>query len=159
MILRRRRDRRDGDEWLDEAIAEYGWGVIYVPEGPEIDEPSFHYTVGLTARQRPELIVYSLPYESGHGMLNAIAEQLTGGQTLRDGEPVVGLPDEAPVITTFAAVRLQDPLGLATSRYGDGVSVRQVVFADKDGHWPWEDAADRPWLTPMLFDPPARDEG
>ena len=133
--------------------------MVYVPEGPDIDEPSFHYTVGLTARHRPELIVYSVPYESGHAMLNAIAEQMAAGQPLHDGEPVVGLPAEAPAIITFAAVRLRDPLGLATSRYGDGVTVRQVVFTDKNGRWPWEQGADRPWLTPMLFDPPARDAG
>ncbi len=111
MIFRRRRDRCEDYAWLDSAISEYGWAVLYIPEGPDTtDEPSFHYTVGLTARQEPELIVYSLPYESGHGMLNAIAEQVTAGHTLREGEPVPGLPPDAPEIRTFApqdcAIRL-----------------------------------------------------
>ncbi len=132
---------------------------LYVPEGPHSDEPSFHYTVGLTARQQPEVIVYSLPYESGHGMLNAIAEQVLAGDSLREGEVVSGLPLEAPEIRTFAVTRRRDPLGLATSRYGDAVAVRQVVFPDKDGRWPWQERADRPWLTPLLFDPPSGSAG
>lgn len=142
------------DAWLDDAISEYGWAVLHIPAGPDIDEPSFHYTVGLTARQEPELIVYSLPHEAGHGMLNAVAEQVLGGHKLRDGQPVPGLPLEAAEIRTFAATRLHDPLGLATSRYGHAVAVRQVVFPDEQGRWPWEQSADRPWLTPLLFDPP-----
>ncbi len=154
MIFRRRRSRGEGDAWLEEAIAEYGWPVLRVPEGPDVDEPLFHYTVGLTAKEQPELIVYSLPYDVGHDVLNSVAEQVLAGHELRDDEPVPGLPAEAPELRTFATTSLQDPLGLATSRYGDAVKVRQVVLPDKHGRWPWEQSADRPWLTPLLFVPP-----
>ena len=159
MFFRRRRSRREDDAWLEATIAEYGWAVLYIPEGPDTDEPSFHYTVGLTAKEQPELIVYSLPYEVGHDALNAVAEQVRDGLTLRDNEPVPGLPAEAPEFRTFAATSLRDPLGLATSRYGDAVRVRQVIFRDRHGRWPWEQDADRPWLTPLLFDPPRHNHG
>ena len=153
-----RRQDGDGEAWLDEAIGRYGWAVLYVPAGPETDEPSFHYTVGLTAASAPELLVYSLPREVGHDVLNAIAQQVHDGHSLRDDEPVPGLPAEAAEFRTFAVARLHDPLGLATSRYGEAVKVRQVVFPDRDGRWPWEAGADRPWLTPLLFEPPRRKE-
>lgn len=156
MVFGRRRGRKD-DAWLERAIARYGWAVLQVPEGPDLDEPSFHYTVGLTAKAQPELIVYSLPDEVGQDVLNAVAEQVLAGRELRDGEAVPDLPPEAPELRTFAVTSLRDPLGLATARYGDSVKVRQVVFADRHGRWPWEKDADRPWLSPMLFPPPGPD--
>lgn len=128
--------------------------MLYIPEGPDNDEPSFHYTVGLTARQHPELIVYSLPYRTGQDMLNAVAEHTAAGLGLRDGQPVPGLPAAVPEVRTYTATRLRHPLGFATARYGDAVTVRQVVFPDRNGRWPWQQGADRPWLTPLLFDPP-----
>ena len=62
-----------GDAQMRSDIETYGWHVIKVLEDDE--GPGFAFTIGLFKRfGHPELIVFGLPLDTMHEMLNAAGE-------------------------------------------------------------------------------------
>ena len=120
--------------WLTATIAEHGWAIQGVER--ERDRPPWAYTVGLTPRAKPELLVTGLPLRRAASLLNDIAEHV-----LHAEEPVLG--EQVPLIggPVVEFVRLPHPevhLLRATDLYGSSVRALQVVWADDRGRWPWQ---------------------
>jgi hypothetical protein len=137
---RDRFDREQFDRDQQNLIDRYGWSVIGV--FPTADEPDaqFAYTVGLTEHGHPEFMIFGLPPQTAHQLLNDMATRVfdraarfTHGQhitdLIRDHVAVVvnGTPPEAW------------PPGVAYGRYGaDAVAVQQIVWPDEAGRYPWD---------------------
>lgn len=126
-------------------IDEHGW-MLQAVFG---DEPGsgFTYTVGLTARDLPELWLGTLTPQQAGGVLNAAARMLIDGD----------LPLEAGEVDLGFSVpfRLRGPVDTAEAHVGVAsqmhplslVTVWQVLWPDAAGRWPDEpeyDAAGMP---------------
>jgi hypothetical protein len=139
-------------QWLD-GIAQHGWLVMDVA-GLQ-DHPGFQYTLGLTEKALPELIVYSLHFEVGTRALNDVAQRLLDGVHYADGEIVPDVLDGDYRTQLWDVTWLQDPLGAAFRLYGtDAVRVRQLVVPDLDDRLPWEVDYAFTELQPVLCEPP-----
>jgi hypothetical protein len=139
-------------EWR-EGIAQHGWLVIGVFGDDE--HLDFQFTVGLTERDLPELIVYGLDSEVGTHALNDVAQRLVDGARYADGEVVADVLDGNYRTQLWDVTWLQDPLGAAFALYGqDSVRVRQLVVPDLDDRLPWEDDYAHLDLQPVLFEAP-----
>ncbi len=121
----------------------------------EHGEPQFSFTVGLTQRGLPEVIVYGLRPKVACDVLNDLAERLVAGETFTDGEAIPDLLRGDYRVSLYDVERLQDPLGAAFELYGkENVSVRQLVLPDKNNVLPWESGYSMGDLQPVLFTPP-----
>jgi hypothetical protein len=117
-------------------VEQYGWAIEFV-EGDRV-HPPWAYTVGLTLRGLPELLVTGVEAPEASDLLNDFAdgvvhhgERLSPGQVLRcphgSEMEVVELPHpDAHLLTAVSLFR--------------GVTLRalQLVWSDDHGHWPWE---------------------
>ena len=123
-------DNPDGDylqEVVVPTIARCGWMVQAVSGRPRLA-----YTVGLTERGQPELVVTGLAPLRATALLNRMAtlpvpSLLPGSHVTLDDRmlEVVELPHpEAHLFT-------------AASLYGPDLQALQLVWADERGHWPW----------------------
>lgn len=123
-------------------IMRYGWHDIGV--FPTVDEPGvpFNYTIGLTERGLPELIIFGLPGTAAHQLLRCAIADIE-----RDGEISDGaLTDQ--VLRDYLCVYRELPRALASvehmcwadAYYADRQDVRmfQVVWPDRNGRFPWE---------------------
>lgn len=139
-------------EWRRD-IRKHGWLVMDIHEDEE-EGPGFHFTVGLTEKGLPELILYDLPSKTGGRLLNDVARRLLAEERLDDGEPIPRLLEGyAPQL--WSVERLQDPLGAAFRLYGrDNVRARQLVLPDAAHRMPWEPDYAMP-RQPMLFTGPS----
>ena len=140
----------------DALIAQCGWAVtMVVPTSTDPGAP-FAYTVGLTARTQPELVIAGLDPLIAQTLLNDLAArvieqhmQLAHGQHLHD------------LIAGYDAVLVDGPVtddlypGTAIGRYGaDHVRLRQIVWPDRDGRFPWDPGyAYPPQAQPLLGRP------
>lgn len=119
-------------------IALHGWTVIAV--FPTQGDPghSFAYTVGLSAKQLPELAMYGLPAQVAHPVLNEVARRIVAsGVAPRSGDRVEGvLVGDVPLV----AVDMTDAtdLNLVREVYGAVAAAVQVVWPDNAGILPWE---------------------
>jgi Domain of unknown function (DUF4262) len=126
--------RLDYLDHLRGMIVQHGWAV----QGVERDRirPPWAYTVGLTSRGRPELVVTGLPLERAALLLNDVAAHVMHAAAPSPGEQIT--LDGGPVIEI---VKVADPaahLAVAIEFYGRRVRALQVVHADDRGHWPWD---------------------
>ena len=125
------------DDFIDhvgELIADYGWVVQGVKR--ERARPPWSYTVGLTALNKPEVVVTGMRADDAADLLNDVAYHLTHADPPRHGEqiPWPGRP-------LLEVVRVAEPtahLNVAASIYGPRVQAIQLVHADDRGHWPWD---------------------
>jgi hypothetical protein len=142
--------RRPADPILNKVlghIAATGWSVTAVGAGQHT--PQFAYTTGLTAQDKPELVIAGLPFEEMHAILNQVAaggpyrhgqrlsDVLTGGYQvqIREGAPTEALHP-----------------GTAYALYGrDRVTVlQQVLWPDAAGRMPGEPGFTLADLQPLL---------
>ncbi len=136
-------------------IATYGWHVIKVFEDDE--GPGFAFTIGLYERfDHPELIVFGLPLETMHLMLNGAGEAVRAGRTYTAGQSYDGILEGYDC--TFRRVPLshyQAYLGYARWYYdGDDFPVLQLIWPDREHRYPWAAPADA-WIRkgqPVLAD-------
>jgi hypothetical protein len=144
-----------GDAQMRADIATYGWHVIKVHEDDK--GPGFAFTIGLFRRfEHPELIVFGLPADTMHLMLNA------AGAAVRDGR-VYGVGRDYDDILegyncTFRPVprsQYDEYLGSARGYYdGDDFPALQLVWPDRDHRYPWA-APSEAWIRtaqPVLAD-------
>lgn len=140
---------------------EHGWLVLNIE--PATDAGALcAFTVGLTARGLPELIVYSLAPVTAAHMLNDIASRMLAGEQFADGQVIPGLVEGD--FCLYDTTHLVDPLGGAFTLYGEqNVRVRQLVVPDMANRLPWQCGYTLPrWAHPVLFDAPhdpAHDSG
>jgi transposase len=129
-----------GSTWLDylehvrDVIACHGWAM----QGVQRDRirPPWAYTVGLTSRDRPELVVTGMPMARASELLHDVASHVLHADAPRPGEqiPLCGGPVIEIVEVDAPDVHLATAVGL----YGPGIRALQLVHADDRGHWPWD---------------------
>lgn len=147
------------DEYLrrqQEHIHDVGWSVTAVVPEPGDTDATFAYTVGLTERRLPELIIAGLHPLIAHELLNDLAHRLHGGMPplvhdQRLDDLIVGY--DVAIVDGLATEALHP--GTAYARYGkDRVRLRQIVWPDKHGRFPWDDGyAYPPHVQPLLARP------
>ena len=144
-----------GDAQMRADIATYGWHVIAVYEDDE--GPGFAFTIGLFRRfEHPELIVFGLPPETMHLMLNGAGAAVRGGRTYgvdKDYDDILERYN-----CTFRPVprsHYEEYLGSARWYYdGDDFPVLQLIWPDRDHRYPWVAPSDA-WIRtaqPVLAD-------
>ena len=107
--------------------------------GPLTDIP-FSYTVGLTALQRPELLLAGLTADVAHVLLNQMAGRVHHtAQQFADDQLISDL------LTGYDAVIIDGDLtgqlrpSVALARYDDTrVRLQQIVWPDVRGRFPWD---------------------
>lgn len=98
--------------------------------------PPYAYTIGLPRHQRPELVVTGLPHGQAVDLLDRVAGQIVHADAPQPGD-VLSLPG-GPAIEV---VRVAEPgihLKVAAAINGLGFTALQLVYADDQGHWPWD---------------------
>jgi hypothetical protein len=122
------------DDVVQPMIDRFGWAVQSV-ERTGMRAP-FSYTVGLTRRDLPELVLTGQTPSSSAAVLNDAAQLLHER----------ALPQPGEVLTVaghgFEVVAVPHPeahLFIATGLYGEGaVTALQLVWADAQQRWPWD---------------------
>lgn len=124
--------------WLRDTIAEVGWAVVAVTA-----EPAHAFTVGLwQSYGEPELVMFGLEPPDMQTWLNACVLVLRSGP-VPDDRPFEGVLEGFPVLLRTVDPSWHEPLfETMCAHYGrTDVPVRQVVWPDREGHWPWDEAA------------------
>ncbi|MCP2323622.1 hypothetical protein HDA40_002129 [Hamadaea flava] len=126
-------------QWLQHTIETVGWAVITTAlQAVSVDVP-FAYTVGLTERDLPELLIVGVRHDTAISLLNDLARRANSSGPLLHGQRLDDL------ITGLDVLILEGPAdGLlrpsaALYLYGPGaVRLQQCVWPDPDGRFPWE---------------------
>lgn len=94
------------------------------------------YTIGLTQKGQPEVVLIGLPIALAQQMLNRLGHQVVNhGEELTPGVRL-DLRDNGPMQLVW--VDDQSPLTVLTAMYGARARVLQLVWPDKTGAWPWD---------------------
>jgi len=136
---------------LEALIDKEGWAVQGVL-GDDENLP-FAYTVGLTPKELPELLVYGLPHQTAGAILNHLAkDMITDPSSIAPDTPLEGYVSGFPVILLVA--RVNHEANMALNLYGEKVRVWQAVFPDQHGKFPWEQEYSLSLDIPLLGLPP-----
>jgi hypothetical protein len=149
------------DQKFLDIITEHDWHVMYV--GGDEESPSFTYSTGIFALTgRPEIIVFGLPMEVAHSVVNEYGNRARAGETLASGDFYDDFLEGHPV--TFIPVEDEDLI----KRYATWTDwfydrrqfpLLQLVDPDsKSGAFPWQPdyREEWHWHQPLLGRPPAR---
>jgi hypothetical protein len=126
-------------------IEEYGLHIVHVLEddADPTGEPRFSYTVGLWhSFEQPEVVVFGLPEDVAHELLNEIADEAAEGRRFVAGTRHDDLLQGYPVrfLAIDEAVR-DEHCGVANWAYaGEPFTAVQLVYPDKQGRWPWDES-------------------
>jgi hypothetical protein len=115
-------------------IDRFGWAVVGIED--DRIHPPWAYTLGLTPRGRPELVVTGLPLPRATWLLNTLAPYVLDTAVPRPGEEV--LVEGCPVIEVVRVTEPTAHLVTAVELYGLEIRALQLVYADDRGHWPWD---------------------
>jgi len=124
---------------IQASIEAHDWHVIKVPEDEE--GPGFAYSVGLQETfGHPEVIVFGLPLDVMHGIVNTVGEEVRRGRRFSDGGASDEVLDGQPVcFLSVAASRHAEFLGQAVDYYGGAeFSALQCYWPDPGGAFPWQ---------------------
>jgi Domain of unknown function (DUF4262) len=146
-ILRRQQD----------LITRFGWAVTGVfPTGPDDGYP-FAYTVGLTelGGGHPEFVIAGLHHRYSQPLLNDMAGRVRDGHSFTHGQTINDLLHSLDAVLIDGPINADLWPGAAIRRYGaDRIRLRQIVWPDRDGHFPWQDGyAIPPGVQPLLGRP------
>lgn len=132
---------------MREMVAQNGFGVLGVFPDPDYPESFwFSYTVGLTEKGLPELVVTGMPSKPAHTLLTILYETImenvdswryffADGGGLRPAEGRF-LQDGLEFEFVEVNPRGTPPLGVAHALYGDRVRAFQVMFPDDNYRLP-----------------------
>jgi hypothetical protein len=126
--------RQDYLDHLGRMIMDSGWAVQFVER--DRLHPPYAYTVGLTARGKPELVVTGLPARPSAELLNDVAVHVLHSELPEPGEqiPLIG----GPLIEIVEVDVPEAHLLMVGEFYDPGFRALQLVHADDRGHWPWD---------------------
>lgn len=137
-------------------IEQHGWavqGVFGTEDDPAIP---FGYTVGLTLKDLPEVIIFGLSPALTQSTLNTVATRMIERGAHQAGELIDYVfqgPYEPMAVDVDARYLEQEYLTVVGRLYGDrNPSALQLVIPDKEQRFPWDDgyAMD----SPLLGQPP-----
>jgi hypothetical protein len=152
--------REQIDNQIRERIAKHGWthiGVFNTEETPA-DEfgPPFTYSVGLTERGMPEIVILGLPPKMAMGLINDTVHMWTEEGVSAFNVPVQGILKGMPVMYLEVEPEKESWYFSATRRfYGDRVKPVQMIWPDEDGRFPWQEGFNPKFLPhqPLLGKP------
>jgi len=149
-------DRLAYMNWITTQIGEHGWAV----SGAESDDqgPPWAYSVGMWLTcQTAELVICGIPMQNAAGIINAIGSRIADGDEIG---PHDELRDICPAPLAIRPVdlswRMTGLFTMSDEFYG---FVRppylQVVWADRNGRFPWEPGFQAGFLgmQPLLWLP------
>jgi len=119
---------------LDEVrskMLRHGWAVHYV----EANRTPYAYTVGLTRRDLPELLVTGVSPQGASRLLTSAVEYALRGAALAPGAQWT-----LRAGPRVEAVEVEHPdahMGAAVAFFADELRAVQLVWADGRGRWPW----------------------
>jgi hypothetical protein len=116
-----------------------GWLVNKIAEDEE--GPGFAYSFGLYERYRhPEIIIFGLPPDIMHRLINDIGKQVASGKGYSDGDETRDLlEDYACVFRRVNPLRYKETLTWATWFYESSYfPALQLFWPDKAGQFPWD---------------------
>lgn len=132
------------------AVEEDGAYLMAVPEDTEARRPDYVYTVGLTEKGLPELVVFGLQQPTADLLLRPLFERMHAGEILQRGERMTVGPFTLVLHDVPTAVAIQY-MGLLDVLYDEReISCIQVVWADPHGRFPWESGFGDLKLQPVL---------
>lgn len=127
---------------LRERIGKKQWTVLEVL--PDRSGPVFYYTVGLTARGLPELVLFGLDSDTGQKALDNIAAMLVKGAEHADGTLLHDVLQNVPVtLREIPQTKAEMHMRYASEFFPDGVRGMQVVWPDTSGVFPWQHDFDK----------------
>lgn len=144
----------DQDRTLISDVEGHGWHVIKVPELEH--SPGWAFSIGLHhSFGHPEIVVFGLPDEMAHQMINSLGEDIREGTTFAPDSVVTGvLEGYSCAIKTVDPVWYSPFLGYATWFYqGMDFPFVQCLWPDREGHFPNEPAFDAELIPyqPLLW--------
>jgi hypothetical protein len=122
-------------EWLEairESVVKHGWAVQFV----ESDTRPYAYTIGLHEHGLPELLVTGMTPQPAVRLLNTIAEYLVEGGRPTPGHRIT-VADGAERLEVVQVEHPDAHMNVAVAFYGRDLHALQLVWADRNGHWPW----------------------
>jgi len=125
--------------WVSGQIGEQGWAVPGILGDDGL--PPWAYSVGLwLTSQFPELVVCGAPMENMTGIVNAIAARVTDGAEIGPDDVIEDIcPARLVLRPVHLTWRMTSIFEVSDEFYG---FVRppylQVVWADRNGRFPWE---------------------
>ena len=135
--MREARDKHE-QKAIDD-VRQHGLHIVHVLAEGEL--PEFSYTVGLYHTfEHPEVLLYGLPREGAHRILNDLADNLRTGQRYIAGETYSDLLKGYRC--TFRTIPVGQYLHLGWAVWfneGPEFPAVQLVYPDRDGRWPWQD--------------------
>lgn len=129
-----------GEQKVVDDVREYGWHVINVLAEGEL--PEFSYTIGLFQNYRhPEILVYGLPRDRAHPMVNELGGSIRDGQVFLAGRTYDEiLRNHSCTFRIIPQAQYLKHLGWAMWFYEGGeFPALQLVYPDSGGRWPWQD--------------------
>lgn len=149
--------RDEDDQRFLKIVEEFGWHVTLV--GGDEDGPSFAYSTGIfRLTGKPELIVFGLPKEVAHFVVNEYGERLRAGAELSPRSYHDGFLEGHSVtfIEASAPDRDQEYTTWASWFYDrQPFPVLQLVYPDSQtGAFPWQQGYREEWRwhQPLLGD-------
>jgi hypothetical protein len=145
-------------EQAKQAISAHGHAVIGITSEPKAKPPTpgFAYTVGLHETYgHPELIVFGLPYEVAHGVLNDLAARIKNDNlTLQDGDGDDGAVKGHRVIFRKVRAAFVRKYLRVAHVLSEDTRALQVVWPDPFGKFPWEEDFDDRYTVaqPSLYE-------
>jgi hypothetical protein len=136
------------DQRVVDDVRKFGWHVVIIRE--QEGTPGWAFTVGMAKTfGAPEFIVVGLKQRVAHAVLNEIAERIRQGQKFETGVIVEGLLEAATcTIRPVAAKWFKRFVGYAQWFNRDRpFEVRQVIWPDHEGHFPWEPGFCAEWQS------------
>ena len=126
----------------DQAIADirglvdrHGWAVRHVLSDAASAQMSFSYSVGLTSRGWPELVITGLPAAVADAFIRNTVDAQAERGPFRAGDRTDQLTDSGHVMFITA----DDVSGMtATAEIVGTFSALQLVWPDSADHLPWE---------------------
>jgi hypothetical protein len=116
-----------------------GWFVNKIAEDGE--GPGFAYSFGLYERYRhPEIIIFGLPLDTMHRLINDIGKQVSGGKQYGDGDQSRDLlEDYTCVFRRVNPLRYRSTLTWTVWYYQSAsFPALQLFWPDKAGRFPWD---------------------
>lgn len=125
-------------------IEKYGWTVMSVL-GTE-EQPSYSYTVGLAAKDLPDLIMIGIDPEAARQILNDCVQKLLNKETHPVQHELVREVANLPLAFRLDETGSMLSLARSARRWaeldGKEGNVIQLVFPDLRGKFPWETGCD-----------------
>lgn len=138
-----------GIDTILKRIEEFGWIVQWIGEA----RPPFAYSVGMTPHSLPEVIMFGLRAETMQFFINEVCGRMLYEQIrYAHGDVITELSESGQPLMVLD-VEETAPLGTVRRLYHNFRSI-QLVYADHDGRFPWqEDYSFPPEEQPLLGRP------